>query len=155
MEPPEPSRATRVGPPLLSPMPSALRLPPSSPPLPCPAEAITSANQRRHEESGDRRRKDKRVHTVQYAAVARDQPARVLGARSALQHRLGQIAGLSHEADQRPQNEAQNRGLAQSPEPGNGHGRGSGHASKESPVALRRGDVGEELALAKGCLLYT
>ena len=45
--------------------------------------------------------------------MARDQRARVLGAGGALEHRLGEVAGLGREPDQRPEEQRPERALAE------------------------------------------
>ena len=69
-----------------------------------PCRAAHSPHQRGHEDRRDRRREDERVHAVQDATVAGDQRPRVLRAGGALEHRLGQIAGLGYDPD-RPDQE--------------------------------------------------
>jgi hypothetical protein len=61
----------------------------------------------------DRRGEQERVDAVEDAAVARDQRPRVLRAGGALEHRLGEVAGLRGERDERPEHERRTGGLAE------------------------------------------
>ena len=64
----------------------------------------------------DRRREQERVDAVEDPAVARDQRAGVLGAGGPLEHRLGEVAGLGGEADQRAEDERAERRSGRGPQ---------------------------------------
>ena len=65
----------------------------------------------RHDGCGEQ----ERIDSVEHPAVARDQRARVLGAGGALEHRLGQVAGLRREGRRAARGAAHGRGAWPSP----------------------------------------
>ena len=101
-------------------------------------------------QSQDGRREQERVDPVEDAAVAGDQRARVLRAGGPLEHRLGEVAGLGRERDERTRGAARRRGCLAEPDEDDGADRGRGDDPADQPgVRLRRRDVGQELAAAR------
>src|ERR1035437_3671048 len=129
-DPPEPRSATRRGP-----------LPAERPP-----SADKSCDIRRHHWG----RKDECVRPIENAAVARDQVPRVLGAPCPLEHRCRQAPRLRRDADNRAEQQAKYRRLAEGPQANERDDGRSGDASEDAPVALGRRNVAQELALAHG-----
>ena len=90
------------------------------------------------------RREQERVDPIEDAAVARNQVARALRAGGPLEHRLGQVAALRREADERAEDEPDDDRLAGAPQAGeDDNGRGD-EAAEQPGVRLRGRDVLEE-----------
>ena len=88
------------------------------------------------------RGEQERVDPVEDAAVARDQRPRVLGAGGALEHRLGEVAGLGGEPEQRPEHDRPERRLAEAREHERDDDRARDRARRRGPRSTSRARCG-------------
>ena len=108
--------------------------------------AAPSANERDDIQRDDGAREQERVDPVEDPAVARDQRPRVLRAGGPLEHRLGEVAGLGRQAQQRARGRGRRAAFCPSAaEHQRRHDRGRDQAADEALDRLGGRDVGQEL----------
>src|SRR6185437_15276747 len=95
-------------------------------------------------EEGDRRREQEGIDPIEEAAVARDEPARLLRARRSLQHRLGQVAGLRRARDENAEDRAGEHGPPERGEKDRAHDQARHEPAADALERLRRRDMVHE-----------